>query len=91
MNNIMATKPKKVAKVAKLDPNTMTVVERFKAPTPPFFKTLTTIGLVLTATGAVLTQGDVINLNPILDLIGAYMLVAGAVVAAISKITVNPE
>lgn len=71
------------------DPNKMTLVQRYKAPTPPLFKKLTTIGIILTAVGAALTQGDIIDINPIFESIGGYMLTGGAVLTAISKATVN--
>lgn len=69
--------------------NKMTIVERYKAPTPSLFKKLTYIGLILTAVGAALTQGDIINLNPMFEVIGGYLLTGGAVLTAISKVTVD--
>lgn len=71
------------------NPNKMNIVERYKAPTPPLFKKLTIIGIILTAVGAALTQGDIIDINPIFESIGGYMLTGGAVLTAISKATVN--
>ena len=37
--------------VTATDPNNMSVVERVKAPTPKFFRTLRNIGLALAAVG----------------------------------------
>lgn len=71
------------------DVNKMNIVQRYKAPTPPLFTKLMYAGLILSAVGAALTQGDMIDINPVFETIGGYMLTGGAVLTAISKVTVD--
>ena len=47
--------------------NEMGVVERYKAPTPPFFNKLAWVGGILAAIGAALTQAELIDLNPVFE------------------------
>lgn len=42
-----------------INPNNMSVVQRVKAPTPKFFKTLRTIGLALAAIGGVILASPI--------------------------------
>lgn len=71
------------------DANGLSVVDRYKAPTPPFFNKLAWIGGIIAAIGAALTQAELIDLNPIFEQIGGYCVVAGAVLTAVAKATVN--
>lgn len=69
-------------------PNEMTIVERVKAPTPKFFKTLRTIGLALAAVGgAVLTAP--VAVPAALVTIAGYVALAGGVMTAISQTAVD--
>lgn len=70
------------------DPNNMSVVERVKAPTPKFFKTLRTIGLALAAVGgAVLTTP--VAVPAALVSIAGYVALAGGVMTAVSQTAVD--
>ncbi len=70
------------------NPNEMTIVERVKAPTPKFFKTLRTIGLALAAvSGAILTAP--VAVPAALVTIAGYVALAGGVMTAISQTAVD--
>ena len=63
-----------------------TLMQRWVAPTPKFFKTLRNIGLVIGAVGtAVLTSP--ITLPATLITISGYLVTAGGVVTAVSQLT----
>ena len=71
-----------------INPNNMSVVQRVKAPTPSFFKTLRTIGLALAAIGgAILTSP--IALPAGLIAAAGYVALAGGVVTAVSQTAVD--
>lgn len=66
------------------------VMERALAPTPKFFKTLRTIGLVVTAVaGTILTAP--IGLPVVVVNIAGYLAVAGGVLSAVSQVTVDEK
>lgn len=66
----------------------MNLVERYKKPTPKFFKLLRNIGIALaTAGGAVLASP--IALPAVLVSIGGYMTVAGTVAVSVSQAVVS--
>lgn len=66
----------------------MTLVERVKAPTPKFFRVIRNIGLLLTAVGTtVITAG--VALPAVVVSVAGYMVAAGAAVAAVSQTTVD--
>lgn len=68
----------------------MNIVERYKKPTPKFFKTLRNIGIALaTAGGAIIVAP--ISLPAIIVTIATYLTVAGTVVTAISQAVVTDE
>lgn len=70
------------------NPNEMTIVERVKAPTPKFFKTLRTIGLALAAvSGAILTAP--VAVPTALVTIAGYVALAGGVLTAVSQTAVD--
>lgn len=70
------------------DKKELNVVERFKAPTPKFFKKLRTIGLILAATGGALVTAPVM-LPAVVVTIGGYLIVAGGVASAVSQAVVE--
>jgi uncharacterized membrane protein HdeD (DUF308 family) len=70
------------------DPNEMTIVERVKAPTPKFFKTLRTIGLALAAVGGAILTAPV-AVPAALVTIAGYVALAGGVMTAISQTAVD--
>lgn len=71
-----------------IDPNNMTVVERVKAPTPKFFKTLRTIGLALAAVGGAVLATPVAVPAALVSIAG-YVALAGGVMTAVSQTAVD--
>ncbi|MFC0263500.1 hypothetical protein [Fontibacter flavus] len=62
------------------------IKKRVTGPTPPFFKKLRNIGLVVTGVGAAIMTAPVVL--PTFLITGAgYLMTAGAVITAISQIT----
>ncbi len=72
------------------DPNEMTVVERVKAPTPKFFKTLRTIGLALAAVGGAILAAPVAVPAALVSIAG-YVALAGGVMTAVSQTAVDTK
>ncbi len=70
------------------NPNEMTIVERVKAPTPKFFKTLRTIGLALAAVGGAILTAPV-AVTAALVTIAGYVALAGGVLTAVSQTAVD--
>jgi len=68
----------------------MNVIERAQAPTPKFFKTLRSIGLIVAAMGAAIATAPV-ALPAAVVTIGGYLTVAGGVLSAISQVTVDDK
>lgn len=62
----------------------MNIIERMKCPTPPFFKKLRAVGLILAAVGGVLVASP-IALPAAIVTIGGYLIVGGSVVTAVSQ------
>jgi uncharacterized membrane protein HdeD (DUF308 family) len=74
--------------VITMNPNNMSVVERVKAPTPKFFRTLRTIGLALAAIGGAILASP-IALPAGLVAAAGYVALAGGVVTAVSQTAVD--
>ncbi|MEI8087872.1 MAG: hypothetical protein WCG93_16795 [Paludibacter sp.] len=74
--------------VTTTNPNNMNVVERVKAPTPKFFRTLRTIGLAMAAIGGAILASP-IALPAGLIAAAGYVALAGGVVSAISQTAVD--
>ncbi|MDD4199407.1 MAG: hypothetical protein PHZ12_08395 [Paludibacter sp.] len=70
------------------NPNEMNVVERVKAPTPKFFKTLRAIGIALVAAGGAILASP-ISLPAGLIAAAGYVILAGGVVTAVSQTAVD--
>ena len=70
------------------NPNEMNIVQRVKAPTPKFFKTLRTIGLALAAAGGAILASP-IALPAGLVAVAGYVILAGGVVTAVSQTAVD--
>ena len=66
----------------------MTLQERIKAPTPPFFRRLKKAGLAVAATGATLLSAPVV-LPSVLVAVAGGLVVAGGVAAAVSQLAVD--
>ena len=71
-----------------INPNNMSVVQRVKAPTPKFFRTLRTIGLALAAIGGAILASP-IALPAGLVAAAGYFALAGGVVSAVSQTAVD--
>jgi len=74
--------------VTTINPNNMSVVERVKAPTPKFFRTLRTVGLALAAIGGAILASP-IALPAGLVAAAGYVALAGGVVSAVSQTAVD--
>ncbi|BAV09107.1 hypothetical protein SAMN05421788_101552 [Filimonas lacunae] len=68
----------------------LTVSQRIKAPTPPFFKKLRTIGLLLAAVSSVLAAAP-IALPAIAVKVAGYLALTGSVITAVSQTAVSDE
>lgn len=66
----------------------MKLLERYKKPTPKFFKLLRNIGIALASVGAVIITAP-ISLPAIVITIGGYLAVAGAVATTVSQAVVS--
>jgi hypothetical protein len=67
-----------------------TVIERMQQETPPFFRALRNIGLMLAAAGATIVAAP-IALPSMVVTIANYLIVAGSVAGAVSQATVMQE
>lgn len=68
--------------------NEMSVVDRLNAPTPPFFKKLRTIGIMVGVVGGALAAAPIALPVAIVSLSG-YLITAGSILTAVSSITVD--
>lgn len=68
----------------------MNLIERIKAPTPKFFKTLRIVGLSLAAAGGAILASP-LALPVALTAAAGYLIVAGSVATAVSQTAVEGE
>lgn len=68
----------------------MNVAQRLVAPTPPFFRKLRTIGLVLTAISAAVV-GLPVALPAVVSQIAGYLAIAGSVMTGVSQTVTENE
>lgn len=68
----------------------MNIVERYKKPTPKFFKTLRNIGIALATAGGAIIAAP-ISMSAIMVTIATYMTVAGTVATAVSQAVVTDD
>ncbi|WP_055435790.1 hypothetical protein [Lacinutrix algicola] len=69
----------------------MNIVERYKKPTPKFFRTLRNIGIALATAGGAIVAAP-ITLPVLLVTVATYMTVAGTVVTAVSQaVTIDED
>ena len=66
----------------------MNLAERYKRPTPKFFRILRNIGISLAAAGGVIIAAPV-TMPAIIITIATYMTVAGSVATAVSQAAVS--
>ena len=68
----------------------MNIVERYKKPTPKFFKTLRNIGIALATAGGAIIAAP-ISMPAIAVTIATYMTVAETVATAVSQAVVTDD
>jgi len=66
----------------------MNIVERYKKPTPKFFKTLRNIGIALATAGGAIIAAP-ISMPALVITIATYLTVAGTVATAVSQAVVT--
>ena len=66
----------------------MKLIDRYKKPTPTFFRKLRNIGIALAATGGALLAAP-ISLPALVITIASYLAVAGTVVTTVSQAVVS--
>jgi uncharacterized membrane protein HdeD (DUF308 family) len=66
----------------------MNILERFKAPTPKFWKKVQKVGLVLTGLGTFIITAP-ISLPVTVVTIGGYAAFGGGLIATLSQLTVK--
>ena len=68
----------------------MNIAERYKKPTPKFFKTLRNIGIALATAGGAIIAAP-ISMPALVVTIATYMTVAGTVATAVSQAVVTDD
>jgi hypothetical protein len=68
----------------------MKLIQRLKEPTPPFFKKLRNIGIILVATSGAILAAPV-TLPAILVSIATYLAVAGTVATTVSQAVISDK
>ncbi|WP_412561407.1 hypothetical protein [Winogradskyella sp. MIT101101] len=69
----------------------MNIVDRYKKPTPKFFRTLRNIGIALATAGGAIIAAPV-SLPALVVTVATYMTVAGTVATAVSQaVTADDE
>lgn len=66
----------------------LNIIERIVAPTPKFFRTLRTVGILLGTVGGVLLAAPV-ALPVALITVGGYLALTGGIITAVSQTTVE--
>jgi hypothetical protein len=66
----------------------MNLIERYKKPTPKFFRVLRNIGIALGSSGAAILAAPVVIPVALLT-VATYLTVAGAVLTAVSQAVVS--
>ena len=66
----------------------MKLIDRYKKPTPTFFRKLRNIGIALAATGGAILAAP-ISLPALVITIASYLAVAGTVVTTVSQAVVS--
>ncbi|WP_298344298.1 hypothetical protein [uncultured Algibacter sp.] len=69
----------------------MNIVDRYKKPTPKFFRTLRNIGIALATAGGAIIAAP-ISMPALVITVATYMTVAGTVATAVSQaVTIDDE
>ena len=62
----------------------MNIIDRFKAPTPKFWKKVQKVGITIGSLGAILIA------PPIgLSVVGGYLITAGSIIGVLSQLTIE--
>ena len=76
--------------LSKMPEVELSLAERGMAPTPKFFKTLRTIGLVIGLVGGAILASPVV-LPAAIVTVGGYLALAGSIVTGVSHTAVEKE
>jgi ABC-type xylose transport system permease subunit len=76
--------------LSKMPEVELSLAERVMAPTPKFFKTLRTIGLVIGLVGGAILASPVV-LPAAIVTVGGYLALAGSIVTGVSQTAVEKE
>ena len=68
----------------------MKIIERYKKPTPKFFRILRNIGIALATAGGAIIAAPV-SIPAAIITVATYMTVAGTVATAVSQAVVSDE
>ncbi len=68
----------------------MKIIDRYKKPTPTFFRKLRNIGIALAATGGAILAAP-ISLPALVITIATYLTVVGTVATAVSQAVVSDD
>jgi hypothetical protein len=68
----------------------MTLIQRIQSPTPPFFKKIRTLGIILASVSASLLAAP-IALPVVITQIAGYLAVAGSVATAVSQVATDDK
>jgi hypothetical protein len=68
----------------------MKIIERYKKPTPKFFRVLRNIGIALATAGGAIIAAPV-SIPAAIITVATYMTIAGTVVTAVSQAVVSDE
>ena len=68
----------------------MKIIERYKKPTPKFFRVLRNIGIALATAGGAIIAAPV-SIPAAIVTVATYMTVAGTVATAVSQAVVSEE
>jgi hypothetical protein len=68
----------------------LTLAQRVMAPTPKFFKTLRTIGIVIGLVGGAILASP-LALPAVIVTVGGYLALAGSIVTGVSQTAVGKE
>ncbi|WP_207420213.1 hypothetical protein [Desertivirga brevis] len=66
------------------------IIARLKSPTPPFFKKVRNVGLILSALGSALLSAP-ISLPVAITTVAGYLVTAGLVASAVSSTAVGKD
>jgi ABC-type xylose transport system permease subunit len=66
------------------------IIDRFKSPTPSFFKKLRSLGIAMVAAGGAILAAPV-TLPAIILTLGGYLVTAGSIMTAVAQATTEAD